>query len=93
MHPTQIYASLVEFALFVLLLWFLHRPHRDGEILGAWLFLGGLSSFLRSTGFGGGGDGAREDLRVEFGIGENELTSLTQLLELIFDRHPYLVKF
>jgi phosphatidylglycerol:prolipoprotein diacylglycerol transferase len=46
LHPTQIYASLVEFILFVLLLWLLHRPHYDGEILGAWLFLGGLSSFL-----------------------------------------------
>jgi prolipoprotein diacylglyceryltransferase len=46
LHPTQLYASLVEFVLFVFLLWLLHRPHRDGEILGAWLFLGGLSSFL-----------------------------------------------
>ena len=46
LHPTQLYASLVEFVLFVLLLWLLHRPHRDGEVLGAWLFLGGLSRFL-----------------------------------------------
>jgi phosphatidylglycerol:prolipoprotein diacylglycerol transferase len=46
LHPTQIYASLVQFVLFVLLLWLLHRPHRDGEIFGAWLFLAGLSSFL-----------------------------------------------
>jgi phosphatidylglycerol:prolipoprotein diacylglycerol transferase len=46
LHPTQIYSSLVEFLLFVFLLWLLHRPHYDGEILGAWLFLGGLSSFL-----------------------------------------------
>jgi phosphatidylglycerol---prolipoprotein diacylglyceryl transferase len=55
LHPTQIYASLVEFALFVLLLWLLHRPHRDGEILGAWLFLGGLSSFLLTCLRGDGG--------------------------------------
>jgi phosphatidylglycerol:prolipoprotein diacylglycerol transferase len=48
LHPTQIYTSLVEFALFVVLLWLLHRPHHDGEILGTWLFLGGLSSFLLS---------------------------------------------
>jgi phosphatidylglycerol---prolipoprotein diacylglyceryl transferase len=48
LHPTQIYASLVEFILFVVLLWLLHRPHHDGEVLGAWLFLGGLSSFLLS---------------------------------------------
>jgi phosphatidylglycerol:prolipoprotein diacylglycerol transferase len=46
LHPTQIYSSGVEFLLFVLLLWLLHRPHYDGEVLGAWLFLGGLSSFL-----------------------------------------------
>ncbi len=55
LHPTQIYASLVEFVLFVLLLWLVHRPHRDGEILGAWLFLGGLSSFLLSFLRGDGG--------------------------------------
>ncbi len=46
LHPTQLYASLVQFVLFVFLLWLLHRPHYDGEILGGWLFLGGLSSFL-----------------------------------------------
>jgi phosphatidylglycerol:prolipoprotein diacylglycerol transferase len=46
LHPTQLYAALVEFALFVLLLWLLHRPHFDGEVLGAWLFLAGLSNFL-----------------------------------------------
>jgi phosphatidylglycerol:prolipoprotein diacylglycerol transferase len=46
LHPTQIYASLVEFVLFVVLLWLVHRPHRDGEILGAWLFLAGLANFL-----------------------------------------------
>jgi phosphatidylglycerol:prolipoprotein diacylglycerol transferase len=46
LHPTQLYASLVQFLLFVLLLWLLYRPHRDGEILGAWFFLGGLSGFL-----------------------------------------------
>jgi phosphatidylglycerol---prolipoprotein diacylglyceryl transferase len=46
LHPTQIYTSLADFALFVVLLWLLHRPHSDGEILGAGLFLGGLASFL-----------------------------------------------
>jgi len=46
LHPTQLYASFAEFALFVLLLWLLHRPHYDGEVLGAWLFLAGLSNFL-----------------------------------------------
>ncbi len=46
LHPTQLYSSAAEFLLFVLLLWLLHRPHADGEIVGAWLFLGGFSSFL-----------------------------------------------
>jgi phosphatidylglycerol:prolipoprotein diacylglycerol transferase len=57
LHPTQIYASLVDFVLFVVLLWLLHRPHYDGEILGAWLFLGGLSSFLLAFLRGDGGNG------------------------------------
>jgi phosphatidylglycerol---prolipoprotein diacylglyceryl transferase len=46
LHPTQIYTSLIDFALFAFLLWLVHRHHRDGEILGAWLFLTGLSRFL-----------------------------------------------
>jgi phosphatidylglycerol---prolipoprotein diacylglyceryl transferase len=49
LHPAQLYAGVVEFVLFVLLLWLLHRPHDDGEILGTWLFLGGLSSFLLTS--------------------------------------------
>jgi phosphatidylglycerol---prolipoprotein diacylglyceryl transferase len=48
LHPTQLYASFAEFALLVLLLWLLRRPHLDGEVLGAWLFLAGLSNFLLS---------------------------------------------
>jgi phosphatidylglycerol---prolipoprotein diacylglyceryl transferase len=54
LHPTQLYTSLLQFLLFVFLLWLLHRSHHDGEILGAWLFLTGLSSslltFLRGDG-------------------------------------------
>jgi phosphatidylglycerol:prolipoprotein diacylglycerol transferase len=54
LHPTQLYTSLLQFLLLVFLLWLLHRPHHDGEILGAWLFLSGLSSslltFLRGDG-------------------------------------------
>jgi phosphatidylglycerol---prolipoprotein diacylglyceryl transferase len=46
LHPVQVYASLTEFILFAFLLWLLHRPHHDGEIVGAWLFLSGLSSSL-----------------------------------------------
>jgi phosphatidylglycerol---prolipoprotein diacylglyceryl transferase len=46
LHPVQLYAGLIQFLVFVLLLWLLHRPHADGEILGAWLFATGLSSSL-----------------------------------------------
>ena len=46
LHPTQLYASLADFALFVLLLWLLYRPHRDGDILATWLFCGGVTTFL-----------------------------------------------
>ena len=44
LHPTQVYAGLAAFIVFVILLWLLHAPHRDGEILGACLFLGGLAN-------------------------------------------------
>ena len=46
LHPTQLYSSLADFLLFAFLMWLLQRPHQDGEIMGTWLFLGGLSSFL-----------------------------------------------
>ena len=46
LHPTQLYTSLLQFLLLVFVLWLLHRPHQDGEILGTWLFLSGLSSSL-----------------------------------------------
>jgi phosphatidylglycerol---prolipoprotein diacylglyceryl transferase len=46
LHPVQLYASLLQFVLILFLLWLLHRPHNDGEILGAWLFLSGLFSSL-----------------------------------------------
>ncbi len=39
---------LIDFALFVVLLRLVYRPHQDGEIMGAWLFLGGLCSFFLS---------------------------------------------
>ena len=46
LHPTQLYTSMLQFLLLLFLLWLLRRPHHNGEILGAWLFLGGLSSSL-----------------------------------------------
>ncbi len=32
-HPTQIYESLLDFALFVVLLWYLARRRRDGDVM------------------------------------------------------------
>ncbi len=46
LHPTQIYTSLLQFLFLLFLLWLLDRPHHDGEILGTWLFLSGLSNSL-----------------------------------------------
>lgn len=46
LHPTQAYASLAEFLIFMALLLRLRAPHRDGEVFGAWLFLSGLGDFL-----------------------------------------------
>lgn len=50
-HPTQLYEAAVQFALFGLLLWLLERHLQDGrgqegDVFGAWLFVGGLASFL-----------------------------------------------
>jgi phosphatidylglycerol---prolipoprotein diacylglyceryl transferase len=55
LHPTQIYSALMEFVLFVLLLWLLHRSHRDGEVMGSWLFLSGLGRYLLAFLRGDGG--------------------------------------
>jgi phosphatidylglycerol---prolipoprotein diacylglyceryl transferase len=55
LHPTQIYSSVAEFAIFALLLWLLHRPHHDGEIMGAWLFLAGIANFFLAFLRGDGG--------------------------------------
>jgi phosphatidylglycerol---prolipoprotein diacylglyceryl transferase len=58
LHPTQLYESVVEFVLFFLLTWLLlHRESaatqvpsalvlRNGEIMGAWLFLYGVARFF-----------------------------------------------
>jgi phosphatidylglycerol---prolipoprotein diacylglyceryl transferase len=53
LHPTQLYAALLEFALFALSLWLLYRPHHDGEVLGTWLFLSGLARSLLTSWRGG----------------------------------------
>jgi phosphatidylglycerol:prolipoprotein diacylglycerol transferase len=70
LHPVQLYQAAFEFLLCAFLYWLLSRnaratrsdspsaQDRDGEICGAWLFLGGISHFLfefirgnRSTAF------------------------------------------
>jgi phosphatidylglycerol---prolipoprotein diacylglyceryl transferase len=43
LHPTQMYASVAGFLILVVLMWLLHARHKDGEVLGAGLFLGGLT--------------------------------------------------
>ncbi len=49
LHPVQIYAALVEFCIFLLLLAMIAKRNewkiRSGEIMGAWLFLHGVCVF------------------------------------------------
>jgi len=51
-HPIQIYAAIVELALFLLLTAAIAAPLRkrlpNGELMGTWLFLHGLTSFFLS---------------------------------------------
>ncbi len=46
LHPVQLYEAAFEFALCGFLLYLLKKDHRNGEIAGAWLFLGGIAHFL-----------------------------------------------
>jgi phosphatidylglycerol:prolipoprotein diacylglycerol transferase len=50
LHPVQIYAALAELCIFALLLAMIAKQEtwkiRDGEMMGAWLFFCGVSSFL-----------------------------------------------
>jgi len=46
LHPVQLYQAAFELLLCGFLLFLLKRNHRDGEICGAWLFLGGISHFV-----------------------------------------------
>ena len=46
LHPTQIYESLMNFALFGFLLWYIRRPHRDGAVIGWYLVLSSIGRFL-----------------------------------------------
>jgi phosphatidylglycerol---prolipoprotein diacylglyceryl transferase len=46
LHPVQLYQAVFELLLCGFLLWLITKKHRDGEITGAWLFLGGISHFV-----------------------------------------------
>jgi phosphatidylglycerol---prolipoprotein diacylglyceryl transferase len=58
LQPTQIYASIAQFAIFALLLWLIRRPHHDGEIMGTWLFVAGIANFFLAFLRGDGGGAA-----------------------------------
>ena len=46
LHPVQLYQAAFELLLCGFLLWLLRKNHRDGEVAGAWLFLGGIGHFV-----------------------------------------------
>jgi phosphatidylglycerol:prolipoprotein diacylglycerol transferase len=46
LHPVQLYQAAFELLLCGFVLWLLTKNHRTGEICGAWLFLGGIGTFL-----------------------------------------------
>jgi phosphatidylglycerol---prolipoprotein diacylglyceryl transferase len=45
LHPTQLYEAFGEFAICLILIWQLQRPHRNGQVIGAWAVLYGLVRF------------------------------------------------
>jgi phosphatidylglycerol---prolipoprotein diacylglyceryl transferase len=45
-HPVQIYGAAASLLIFLLLLWWLPRRAQDGEAIGVWLFLCGLTSYF-----------------------------------------------
>jgi phosphatidylglycerol:prolipoprotein diacylglycerol transferase len=46
LHPTQIYESLAEAIIFVILVWRIRRPHAEGMIFGLYLILYSVSRFV-----------------------------------------------
>jgi phosphatidylglycerol:prolipoprotein diacylglycerol transferase len=46
LYPTQIFESAASLLICAALLIFLARRHRDGEVMGAWLFLYGFARFF-----------------------------------------------
>lgn len=45
LHPTQLYEALAEALIFAFLYFLLERKHRDGQVIGAYLALYGLTRF------------------------------------------------
>jgi phosphatidylglycerol:prolipoprotein diacylglycerol transferase len=45
LHPTQLYESLAEFAIFAVLFWRIRKPHPKGAIIGLYLMLYGAARF------------------------------------------------
>ena len=46
LHPSQLYESLAEFAIFAYLYWRARRPHAEGAVIGQYLVLYGVTRFL-----------------------------------------------
>jgi len=46
LHPTQLYEAFAELAVFAILYWRFHRPHRPGTIIGLYLILYSTARFL-----------------------------------------------
>jgi phosphatidylglycerol:prolipoprotein diacylglycerol transferase len=46
LHPTQLYESAAEFAIFGILYWRFGRPHGRGDIISLYLMLYGAARFL-----------------------------------------------
>jgi phosphatidylglycerol:prolipoprotein diacylglycerol transferase len=46
LHPTQLYESIAEFAIFGILLWRFRRPHGKGDIISLYLVLYATARFL-----------------------------------------------
>ena len=46
LHPTQLYEALAEWIICGILILFLHRKHRNGQVLGLYLVLYGIARFV-----------------------------------------------
>jgi phosphatidylglycerol:prolipoprotein diacylglycerol transferase len=46
LHPTQLYEALAEWIICAMLLFFISRRHRDGQVLGLYLLLYGAARFV-----------------------------------------------